>query len=43
MLRGALVARVDAEPHVNQNPGTTEFSVRDPDGYYVTLSQLSAD
>jgi len=37
----ALVARFEAEPHVNQNTQTTEFSLRDPDGYYVTISALS--
>jgi hypothetical protein len=35
-----LVTRLEEEPHVNQNTGTTEFSVRDPDGYYVTISAL---
>ncbi len=29
----ALVARLEEEPHVNLNTGTTEFSLRDPDGY----------
>ena len=38
----ALVARFEEEPHVNPNTGTTEFSLRDPDGYYVTISALSA-
>jgi catechol 2,3-dioxygenase-like lactoylglutathione lyase family enzyme len=38
----ALVARFEEEPHVNPNTGTSEFSVRDPDGYYVTISALSA-
>ena len=38
----ALVARLEEEPHVNQNTGTAEFSLRDPDGYYVTVSALSA-
>lgn len=38
----ALVARLDEEPHVNQNTQTMEFSLRDPDGYYVTISSLSA-
>jgi hypothetical protein len=28
------------EPHVNPNTGTAEFSLRDPDGYYVTLSAI---
>src|SRR5436853_6021661 len=34
----ALAARLEEEPHVNPNTGTTEFSLRDPDGYYVTIS-----
>jgi hypothetical protein len=38
----ALVARFEEEPHVNPNTGTAEFSLRDPDGYYVTISALSA-
>ncbi len=38
----ALAARLEEEPHMNQNTGTTEFSLRDPDGYYVTISALSA-
>ena len=37
----ALVARFEEEPHVNPNTGTAEFSLRDPDGYYVTISALS--
>ena len=38
----ALVARLDEEPHVNPNTQTREFSLRDPDGYYVTISARSA-
>jgi predicted enzyme related to lactoylglutathione lyase len=38
----ALVSRLDEEPHVNQSTETQEFSLRDPDGYYVTISALSA-
>ena len=38
----ALVARFEEEPHVNPNTRTREFSLRDPDGYYVTISALSA-
>jgi catechol 2,3-dioxygenase-like lactoylglutathione lyase family enzyme len=38
-----LVSRLAEEPHVNPNTGTTEFSVRDPDGYYVTISALDPD
>jgi len=36
----ALGSRLAEEPHVNPNTGTAEFSLRDPDGYYVTLSAL---
>src|SRR6478735_4086685 len=39
---GALVARLEEEPHVNPNTGTEEFSLRDPDGYYVTISSLTS-
>jgi catechol 2,3-dioxygenase-like lactoylglutathione lyase family enzyme len=38
----ALVPRLEEEPHVNPNTRTKEFSLRDPDGYYVTISALSA-
>ncbi|HTO88455.1 MAG TPA: VOC family protein [Thermoanaerobaculia bacterium] len=38
----ALVSRLEEEPHLNQNTRTSEFSLRDPDGYYVTISALSA-
>jgi predicted enzyme related to lactoylglutathione lyase len=38
----ALVARFEEEPHVNPNTQTREFSLRDPDGYYVAISALSA-
>ena len=38
----ALVARLEEEPHVNLNTGTMEFALRDPDGYYVMISALSA-
>ena len=34
--------RLEEEPHVNQNTRTKEFSLRDPDGYYVTISAFSA-
>jgi catechol 2,3-dioxygenase-like lactoylglutathione lyase family enzyme len=35
-----LVTRFEEEPHINPNTRTPEFSLRDPDGYYVTLSAL---
>jgi catechol 2,3-dioxygenase-like lactoylglutathione lyase family enzyme len=36
----ALVDRFEEEPQVNPNTQTREFSLRDPDGYYVTISAL---
>jgi hypothetical protein len=38
----ALGTRLEEEPHVNPKTQTKEFSLRDPDGYYVTISALSA-
>ena len=38
----ALGARLEEEPHRNPHTKTLEFSLRDPDGYYVTISALSA-
>ena len=35
-----LVARFEEEPSRNANTETMEFSIRDPDGYYVTISAL---
>jgi catechol 2,3-dioxygenase-like lactoylglutathione lyase family enzyme len=35
-----LVDRFADEPRVNPNTLTSEFSVRDPDGYHVTISAL---
>jgi catechol 2,3-dioxygenase-like lactoylglutathione lyase family enzyme len=37
-----LVAQLEEEPHVNPNTGTQEFSLRDPDGYYLMISALSS-
>ncbi len=37
----ALVSALEEEPHANPNTGTMEFSLRDPDGYYVTISALN--
>ena len=34
----ALVSRLE---EVNPNTGTMEFSLRDPDGYYVSISALN--
>jgi catechol 2,3-dioxygenase-like lactoylglutathione lyase family enzyme len=39
----ALVPRFEQAPHRNPNTRTMEFSVRDPDGYYVTISALGRD
>jgi catechol 2,3-dioxygenase-like lactoylglutathione lyase family enzyme len=38
----ALVNALQEEPHVNPSTGTMEFSLRDPDGYHVTISSLTA-
>jgi catechol 2,3-dioxygenase-like lactoylglutathione lyase family enzyme len=37
----SLVSRLEEGPHVNPNTGTAEFSLRDPDGYYVTINALN--
>jgi catechol 2,3-dioxygenase-like lactoylglutathione lyase family enzyme len=36
----ALVTQLEEEPHIISSTGTMEFSLRDPDGYYVTISAL---
>jgi catechol 2,3-dioxygenase-like lactoylglutathione lyase family enzyme len=36
----ALVSQLEEEPRMNPNTGTMEFTVRDPDGYYVMISAL---
>jgi hypothetical protein len=36
-----LVVHLEEEPHRNPNTETQEFSLRDPDGYYVTISAFS--
>jgi catechol 2,3-dioxygenase-like lactoylglutathione lyase family enzyme len=33
-----LVDHFEEEPNLNPNTRTMEFSLRDPDGYYVTIS-----
>jgi len=35
-----LVPRLEEELHINPNTRTEEFSLRDPDGYYLTISAL---
>ena len=42
MRARALVARFEEEPHVNPHTQTREFSLRDLDGYFVTISALGA-
>jgi catechol 2,3-dioxygenase-like lactoylglutathione lyase family enzyme len=37
----ALVDQLEEEPNVNPSTETEEFSLRDPDGYFVTISSLS--
>jgi hypothetical protein len=36
-----LVSRLDEEPNLNPNTETKEFSLRDLDGYHVTISALT--
>jgi catechol 2,3-dioxygenase-like lactoylglutathione lyase family enzyme len=36
----ALATRLEEDPHMNPNTRTREFSLRDPDGYYLTISAL---
>ena len=38
----ALVAELEEDPNLNPNTGTSEFALRDPDGYYVMVSALDA-
>ena len=40
--RARALARLEEEPHVNPSTRTMEFSLRDPDGYFVTISALAA-
>jgi catechol 2,3-dioxygenase-like lactoylglutathione lyase family enzyme len=41
LIRARSLGRaLTEEPHVNPNTRTREFSLRDPDGYYVTISAL---
>jgi catechol 2,3-dioxygenase-like lactoylglutathione lyase family enzyme len=35
-----LATNFEEDPHVNPNTTTQEFSLRDPDGYFVTISSL---
>ncbi len=42
LIRARPLAVLDGEPHINPSTGTMEFSLRDPDGYYVTISALDA-
>lgn len=37
-----IVARLEEEPHLNPNTRTQEFSLRDPDGYYVSVNATHA-
>ena len=39
MRVGALASAFAEEPNVNPNTGTREFALRDPDGYYVMISE----
>lgn len=36
-----IVSELEEEPNVNSATGTHEFALRDPDGYYVMVSELN--
>jgi predicted enzyme related to lactoylglutathione lyase len=36
-----LVKQLEEEPQTNPATGTREFALRDPDGYYVMVSELA--
>jgi catechol 2,3-dioxygenase-like lactoylglutathione lyase family enzyme len=38
----ALGVPLEEEPHLNPSTRAQEFSLRDPDGYYLTISAFSA-
>jgi hypothetical protein len=38
-----IIGVLEEEPHLNPHARTWEFSLRDPDGCYVTMSALSSD
>jgi catechol 2,3-dioxygenase-like lactoylglutathione lyase family enzyme len=42
LTRARGLGPLEEEPNVNPNTGTEEFSLRDLDGYYVTVSALFA-
>src|SRR5579875_2260613 len=39
----SLINELEEEPHTNPNTQTQEFSLRDPDGYYVTISAVATE
>jgi catechol 2,3-dioxygenase-like lactoylglutathione lyase family enzyme len=41
LARARKLGPVEEERNVNPSTGTEEFSLRDPDGYYVTVSALT--
>jgi hypothetical protein len=38
----ALVDRFEEEPHLNPKTQTREFSLRDPDGYFMTINAVNS-
>lgn len=42
LKRGRRLAKLEKEPQENPNTRAREFSLRDPDGYYVTVSAFDA-
>ena len=42
LTRARALGVLDEDTHTNPNTRSEEFSVRDPDGYYVTINAFSA-
>jgi catechol 2,3-dioxygenase-like lactoylglutathione lyase family enzyme len=40
LIRGRALSQLEEQPHLNPSTQTMEFSLRDPDGYFVTISSL---
>ncbi len=38
----SLVSRLEEDPHTNPKTGTSEFALRDPDGYYIMVNAIGA-
>lgn len=41
LARARAISLLDEEPSLNPSTGTREFALRDPDGYYVMVSDMA--